>query len=840
VSAGAVSLVLSVVQASQRTPKIRIPGYVIETEIGRGGVATVYLATQQSLDRKVALKVMSPALAAEPDFTDRFEREGRTVARFSHPNIVTIYDVGVADYQHYIAMEYLSGGSLKRSLHQPLDIEFALTIVQEMAEALGYAHGQGYVHRDVKPENILFRNDGVAVLTDFGIAKSSDSHTQLTRSGTIVGTPRYMSPEQAQGEPATARSDIYALGVILYEMLTARPPFDTPESLAVLYSHINDPVPELPARCADLQSLVDAMMTKDPEDRVPDCETLGDIVKMVQVDRANPASTRRSPRVPVRSAEQRRRDRASLVATQGNVDADAITEEIKIPPPAARRARQGISGAIIGSAAWYFFSDDSGLPAPAAPQVVEQPTEAEETTPEVSPVTAGSDGDVQNPATTDAQSVVDESASESADAAITATSTAAVTRTVTTDTDTVDGTVPDSTADAVQPDDAELPQAGVEKTVADSDAVDAEVVQAEPENPVDSAETQSSPEISPNLVIAESGSAPPAEVVSPEASSVVTTESPSDVAAPTAAEQVASVTPAPDPATPPAPTAKVETPTPRPVVVDVAEVERRLANAAEFVDRDRLSHPPGDNAMEIYRGVLELDPGNADALSGLARIAAIYNQRALDKFDAGDMAGASLDVERGRKALPDDPTLQTLAVRIKATVEANAAFTEAENYFYGVNVDVDHARAFERYSAAAYANGRGIVRDERQALFWLKQAAEKGHLEAQYLLGLGLLFGDQPEVENAGYWMQQAVDGGYERAYRVLGWMHQTGTGVSQSPTDAIKWGFKGVVGSLRTADEPRNSVLDWEARFKVAYDAAVSSSESATGPSGEETDSSK
>ncbi len=263
---------------------VEISGYRIDGEIGRGGIATVYRALQESLGRQVALKVMSPALAAEPNFSDRFIREGHIVAQFAHPHIVTIHDIGVSGFHYYIAMEYVEGGSLSARIAETAPLDWGLAVIEQIALALGYAHEHGFVHRDVKPENILFRADGSAVLTDFGIAKSTGSSTQLTSIGTIVGTPRYMSPEQAHGREADLRSDIYALGVILYEMLSGKPPFDTSESLAVLYAHINTPIPALPDDRRALQPLVNAMMEKNPENRVPDCDTLIELVQMARRD----------------------------------------------------------------------------------------------------------------------------------------------------------------------------------------------------------------------------------------------------------------------------------------------------------------------------------------------------------------------------------------------------------------------------------------------------------------------------------------------------------------------------------------------------------------------------
>ena len=217
-----------------------IPGYKIISELGRGGIATVYLAMQESLDRQVALKVMSPLLAMEPDYAERFIREGRTVAQLSHPNIITVYDIGLQQHQLFIAMEYIPGGNMRTLMDQHQhDPEWALSIAGQIALALGYAHKVGIVHRDVKPENILFRENGSAVLTDFGIAKTITSNTNLTRAGTIIGTPKYMSPEQTDGLGNDPRTDIYSLGIILFEMLTGKVPYDSENSMAVLLSLIH-------------------------------------------------------------------------------------------------------------------------------------------------------------------------------------------------------------------------------------------------------------------------------------------------------------------------------------------------------------------------------------------------------------------------------------------------------------------------------------------------------------------------------------------------------------------------------------------------------------------------
>lgn len=246
---------------------IEIPGYRLLRQLGRGGMATVYLAVQESVDREVALKVMSPALLADPNFGERFLREAKIAARLHHRHVVGIHDVGRAGDCHYIAMEYLAGGPVLSKDGQPRPVPFALRVVREIAAAINYAQQKGFIHRDIKPDNILLRDDGSAALTDFGIARASDSATRMTRTGAVVGTPHYMSPEQARGKQVDGRSDLYSLGIVLYEMLVGRVPYHAEDSLAVGIMHITQPVPRLPEALAVLQPLVDGLLAKEPHER---------------------------------------------------------------------------------------------------------------------------------------------------------------------------------------------------------------------------------------------------------------------------------------------------------------------------------------------------------------------------------------------------------------------------------------------------------------------------------------------------------------------------------------------------------------------------------------------
>jgi tetratricopeptide (TPR) repeat protein len=273
----------------------KIPGYRILRELGRGGMANVYLAEQESIEREVALKVMLPALAAgDSSFSARFLREAKIVARLAHPHITAVYDVGVAGPYHYFSMEYVTGGDLKSRIREGMMPKLAFTIARQIAAALAFAHAKGYVHRDVKPENVLFRQDGTALLSDFGIAKSTDAAIQMTATGVVIGTPHYMSPEQAQGQELDQRSDLYSLGIMLYEMLTGELPYTGNSALSIGIKHLKEPIPHLAPPTHVYQPLIDKLLAKSSADRYQNGE---EVIAAIDAMTANTQTLHTTPTV---------------------------------------------------------------------------------------------------------------------------------------------------------------------------------------------------------------------------------------------------------------------------------------------------------------------------------------------------------------------------------------------------------------------------------------------------------------------------------------------------------------------------------------------------------------
>src|SRR4051794_19819664 len=260
--------------------------YRLLGRLGSGGMADVWCAEDSLLNRRVALKFLHPRFAQDEQFVERFRREASAAAGLQHPNVVGVFDRGVVDGSHYIAMEYVEGASLKDLIERGLSVPEAVEIVRQVLAGVKYAHEHGIVHRDLKPQNVLVDSEGRARVTDFGIARAGAS--EITQTGSVLGTAQYLSPEQAQGLPVAAASDIYSVGVMLYEALTGRVPFDADSPVSVALKQVSErprPPSELnPAVSRALDGVVLRALAKDPANRFASAEEFLQALDVAEAD----------------------------------------------------------------------------------------------------------------------------------------------------------------------------------------------------------------------------------------------------------------------------------------------------------------------------------------------------------------------------------------------------------------------------------------------------------------------------------------------------------------------------------------------------------------------------
>ena len=331
----------------------RFGGYTIESLLGRGGMGSVYLATHERLQRKVALKVIAPELAEDEDFRSRFLRESQLAASLDHPHVIPIYDADEVDGVLYLAMRYVDGPSLRELIRKRgrLSPDEALGIARQIAGALDAAHARGLVHRDVKPANILLAEPGGhAYLCDFGLAKRTRSHG-TTRTGSFLGSVDYCAPEQIQGKPVDARTDVYSLGCVVYHCLAGQPPYERETEFAVLHAHLEDPAPILSGLRSDIPASIDHVlakaMAKAPHDRYSSAGALATAFSAALADTSAAAdATRPAPVVATPTPRKRpgRRRAWALAAGAAVVVAIAASAVALLasrgssPPPASNVA----------------------------------------------------------------------------------------------------------------------------------------------------------------------------------------------------------------------------------------------------------------------------------------------------------------------------------------------------------------------------------------------------------------------------------------------------------------------------------------------------------------------
>jgi len=339
--------------------------YKLIARLGAGGMANVWKAQDLALGRLVAVKILHDALTGDPEFLHRFDREAHAAANLTHPNVVTVHDVGQDHETHYIVMEYVDGEDLKTLIRReaPMPVERALDLAIQICAGIGYAHRAGFVHCDVKPQNVLITADGRVKVADFGIARALSSATLYTQTDMVWGSPHYFSPEQAAGEPPTPASDVYSIGVVLFEMLTGRTPFDADNPTALALMHLRDTPPLAtqfnPQVPVALEQIITKLLAKEPAARYRTADQLARILE--SYSRQGHQSTQAQPPLPL--------------------PAPAQSQPAMDPPQAARPATGPVTPArpaprpapIVPQ-----YRADQATPVPAVAQVVPAETYDEE------------------------------------------------------------------------------------------------------------------------------------------------------------------------------------------------------------------------------------------------------------------------------------------------------------------------------------------------------------------------------------------------------------------------------------------------------------------------------
>ncbi|MDJ0653525.1 MAG: protein kinase [Xanthomonadales bacterium] len=583
---------------------MEIPGYEIEKELGSGGMATVYLAVQQNLHRQVALKVMTPGLAVDETYCKRFLKEGRIAAQLNHLNLLTVYDIGVHDNHYYMASEFLPGGTVRDRMAEGMTTEDIVHIISDVAQGLQYAHSKGFVHRDVKPGNLLFRANGDCVLGDFGIAKAVDSNTGATKLGTAIGTPHYMSPEQAKGEKVDHRTDLYSLGVVFYEMLTGKPPFDAEDPFSVALMQINDPLPQLPSEFQVYQQLIEKLMEKDREHRYAQADEFLDDLE---------ATTGQVS--PARQTTRRRIERAE--AATGSSQADQPTQE---------RAGRSIMPFAVGGTALLAVvvgvvmymgtgtTDDNEEPEPSGPGgtlVQPGPGERPQDPPEEeSPIDQWMN---------DAAALVEQG------------------RLIAPPGDNALELYKSVLAEDPDNDAARLALRELSNRLEEAIAVEFAKGELQAAYDLAMASCVEFPD--------DSGIAYMIEQVREQGGNLLREPRAAGCPLATAADSGDTADPSAEP--------QQDTPS----VASAAGLADLVRQADQYFDANVFSHPPGKNAMELYLRVLEIDPGNSHAEGRLGQIANLWANAAETNIKRGKLDLARKMIDRGLQARPDHPKL---------------------------------------------------------------------------------------------------------------------------------------------------------------------------------------
>jgi len=711
---------------------MEIPGYKILETLGQGGMATVYLAIQESFERKVAIKVMSPQLASDPSFGDRFQREAKIVSQLNHPNIVTVYDVGQVDDHHYLAMEYVPGKEL-RYRRQELSLLEKIKVVKEIASALHYAGNKGYVHRDVKPENIMLNEeDGRAILMDFGIARATDTNHSMTKTGTAIGTPYYMSPEQAQGKSVDNRSDLYSLGVVFFQLLSGHVPYDAESSVAIGIKHLTEPVPFLPKHLRIFQPIIERVMAKEPDKRYQNgLDLIQDLdkVNMMELDNVEAIAQKESeiaantdPSAPTIMTP------APPTLNTGNVttaDAKRTAAKLQAEPRDHENTEKSNNTSValfavvmlaIVVGGWFYLQSSKKAPPPLAETTMEPPKQTSEA---VSPPTLTEDPEVAT--------VELETQEKSEASAETTMSLSAI--------------EPPQEPLVEEPSELDLLLEEAETLSKNSDnSTDAsnklvntyrQILALDPESKVamDGISEQFDLHIQQIENAAQNKDLDSARLWMENSKTTFPDLSASDTF--TVLEQELS---------------KAE------------QIREALAQAEEYLKADALTSPENENAYDTYQAVLALDPENKAAQQGLEKIADRYAQLANAKRQKGQFSSGMTLIKKGQSIDKNNDNLQQA---LKAMEKAMVAKADEEARQKEVASLLASADKLKDSGQLVSPEGDNALESYRQVLTLDKNnsQAKKGiqSIETNFLLGVRYQI-EEGELDEAKAKLQEADD----------------------------------------------------------------------------------
>ena len=652
---------------------IKIPGYKLIRTLGKGGMATVFLAEQEIFEREVALKVMSRVLAEDPAFGQRFFREAKIVSQLVHPNIVTVHDVGMHDGYYYLSMEYIDGKDLKHA-RKDFPLRKKVRTIRDIAKALEYAGSKGYVHRDIKPENIMFHtSDGRAVLMDFGIARAAETDSSVTQTGIAIGTPHYMSPEQAKGKTVDHRSDIYSLGVVFYLLLAGRVPYDAESAVAIGIKHITEDVPSLPRGLEGLQAILDKMMAKRLSQRYASAKELIDDLDRLDIDLLEHAQEIAQHSAMASDSDDTLISGEEYVidSNQDSSNSEQFTLMYDTQVDLGEPPRTGVVSTSIGiifaifaaAAAFYVFKPEIAQPWLSKAKAVSQEVyfELQQTVEELVPGIQKTDdndsaADLASDAVVKDKNVTDKDVNEKREKTITETAPENSDSSLHNE-ETVLGDPPplddlnngvaiaepsgQTFIDGSSPSDSFEPQvveADLKSSIASlSDSADSdpaslaqlvekyrEGVSLFPENNffIDGFSSLKQIELNKAMALAKNGKASAVEKKLTQLQALF----------PEISEQERS---------------SVEE-----ALAETQRVDRLLDDAQRFVARNALTQPSKQNALARYREVLLIQPGNSQAKEGLAKISTTLVNLAEDKFKQGNLNAAlnfsnkALDVDK--------------------------------------------------------------------------------------------------------------------------------------------------------------------------------------------------